>query len=553
MIKVALVSQSPGFAGGEKMLYELAKLLKQTGYYEPLMFIPDDGATVALQMICEKAKIQTVSFRASQWYVFYESNQLHEINSKLVKDKAMLMDLYLRYDVGLVIINTLTNLAPAMAAHALQLPTCLWIHGILDSYLLPSGDLRLRLLIDRYIMNICDQVVCCSEWTQNYYGPLTQKPIRTIFNWIEGANGVSPISDTKLFVCLNTFDQNKGVETLLKAAQILKKKKYEFLIKLYGTGEEEARLRKFVRKNDLGKHVEFCGRTNDVDKVYRACYCLVQPSYIESFGLTVAEAMSYARPVIAAKNGGAEVVMKDRETGLLVPKRDEYALAQAMMQMLENPEMGSQMGKKGRKRYEELFSPEQAKTSFIQLIDEMLADRKKPSCVDLLLDDTWEYLFSNASTPVVPSNIGLFPATVRKSYKEIDSKQLAFSSNIRKKRVYRVHCNKESFSEIRICIDTLGNKLDGHMKVKIKNGKDVRYGLLDLKTYVPDYWTCIQFKPMNDVFGKLLTITLEIDYQDDSAYAGVFENASKITVLTKIMRKLNLTYVIKDLLFVDFE
>jgi len=74
----------------------------------------------------------------------------------------------------------------------------------------------------------------------------------------------------------------------------------------------------------------------------------VQPSSYEGFGLTAVEAMACGAPVIAANAGSLPEVVGD--AGLLVPPRDEEALASAIRELLLRPDLAEALAERGRAR-----------------------------------------------------------------------------------------------------------------------------------------------------------------------------------------------------------
>lgn len=68
--------------------------------------------------------------------------------------------------------------------------------------------------------------------------------------------------------------------------------------------------------------------------------------------------MEYALPVISTNEGGIPDVVINGQTGYTVEKNDPVALADALEGLFRNPELGIQMGKSGRKRFEEMFTEE---------------------------------------------------------------------------------------------------------------------------------------------------------------------------------------------------
>ena len=76
----------------------------------------------------------------------------------------------------------------------------------------------------------------------------------------------------------------------------------------------------------------------------------------ESFGLVALEAMLAKKPVIASDAGGLKEVVEDRRTGILVNPNNEEALANAIIELAENPEMRKEYGEEGLMRAETNFT-----------------------------------------------------------------------------------------------------------------------------------------------------------------------------------------------------
>jgi glycosyltransferase involved in cell wall biosynthesis len=82
---------------------------------------------------------------------------------------------------------------------------------------------------------------------------------------------------------------------------------------------------------------------------------VVVPSLGEGFGMVALEAMERARPVIAARIGGLEDIVRDGETGLLVPPGEAEPLAAAMLALAGDPARAETMGREARRRALERF------------------------------------------------------------------------------------------------------------------------------------------------------------------------------------------------------
>jgi glycosyltransferase involved in cell wall biosynthesis len=89
---------------------------------------------------------------------------------------------------------------------------------------------------------------------------------------------------------------------------------------------------------------------------YRSADVLVNPSFSESFGMTVVEAMAAGRPVVATRVGGMTETVESGRTGYLVEPGDVDGLAAAIVGVLARPDRGAALGLAGRERALRLFS-----------------------------------------------------------------------------------------------------------------------------------------------------------------------------------------------------
>jgi glycosyltransferase involved in cell wall biosynthesis/2-polyprenyl-3-methyl-5-hydroxy-6-metoxy-1,4-benzoquinol methylase len=115
-------------------------------------------------------------------------------------------------------------------------------------------------------------------------------------------------------------------------------------------------LRAYAGQRGVGKHVSFTGFRDDVPELLAGWELLVLPSLWEGFGLVLLEAMAASRPVVASAVGPVSEVVVHGETGLLVEPGNPEALAEALVQVLENPELAARLGEAGRRRVAEHFS-----------------------------------------------------------------------------------------------------------------------------------------------------------------------------------------------------
>jgi glycosyltransferase involved in cell wall biosynthesis len=107
--------------------------------------------------------------------------------------------------------------------------------------------------------------------------------------------------------------------------------------------------------------------------LYERAAVVAVPSHREGFGVACAEAMAYARPVVASAVGGLLDLVVDGETGVLVPPRDVGALREALTRLLADPALRRRLGEAGRARVQERFSWPAVTDATIAAYEEALA------------------------------------------------------------------------------------------------------------------------------------------------------------------------------------
>ncbi len=143
-------------------------------------------------------------------------------------------------------------------------------------------------------------------------------------------------SNRFIFLSIAQLTRNKGTHNLLQAfARAFKGKQVE--LRIGGDGEERSNLETQATNLDINAQVKFLGLLNrmQVRDEMKTCDASVLPSLYETFGIVAIEALSCGKPVIATRCGGPEYIINDKN-GFLVPKDDEFSLAEAMKRMVKS-------------------------------------------------------------------------------------------------------------------------------------------------------------------------------------------------------------------------
>jgi glycosyltransferase involved in cell wall biosynthesis len=125
----------------------------------------------------------------------------------------------------------------------------------------------------------------------------------------------------------------------------------------------------------LSKAVSFLGYRNDVDSLMASSDVVVSASSYEALSRSLLEALALERPVVAPFVGGIPEVIRNGETGLLVPPGDPSALAAGILQLLNDPNLAQRLASAGRKFVGEHFSLKVQASALAGLYRETIACR----------------------------------------------------------------------------------------------------------------------------------------------------------------------------------
>jgi len=151
----------------------------------------------------------------------------------------------------------------------------------------------------------------------------------------------------------------KGIDVAIAAMKEVIKTAPETSLLIIGEGKEKSSLQGLVDELDLQENVLFLPIVNDLDSVLPFLDIFVMPSRQEGLGLSVMEAQARGLPVVASGVGGLLSLIKDGETGLLVPKENPAALAAAIVMLMDNMEKARELGAAAKAFIEKNFSPDQ--------------------------------------------------------------------------------------------------------------------------------------------------------------------------------------------------
>lgn len=174
-----------------------------------------------------------------------------------------------------------------------------------------------------------------------------------------------PIIRTKVhkpftFLFLSNMIKSKGGLILLESCRILKEQGYTFRCDFVGKWGNitESIFTEYLHKYQLDNYVFYHGAKYGNDKIpfFINADALIFPTYYETFGLVLLEAMEFSLPCISTYEGGIPSIIDDEVNGFLVPTQNVEELTKAMIRLIENPQKSIQLGKNAREKFTQYYT-----------------------------------------------------------------------------------------------------------------------------------------------------------------------------------------------------
>ena len=210
----------------------------------------------------------------------------------------------------------------------------------------------------RWLLPVAREVTVISSFTQGLVRQLADSQALTLIPYgltIEAKPAkVRQPSEIPKLLFVGRLDERKGVRYLLDALPLILAEE-PVKLRIVGKGILEAELQAQCQNLDLDEAVDFLGfvTKEELAEEYATCDIFVLPAIVDSkgdtegLGIVTIEALAHAKPVVATAVGGIPDTIVPEVTGKLVPEKNSEALANAIVDLLREPEKAAAMGQKG--------------------------------------------------------------------------------------------------------------------------------------------------------------------------------------------------------------
>lgn len=342
--------------------------------YQVLAILPAGGAAVDLFRDAGLDPIVTKITRAKRSYLSAQS--LIEYFFGFPVEVVELVRILRIHRPDVVHINEIFDVQPGLAAKLCRIPIVWHIRADLES---PTWA---RTLLAWLVKSCATQILTVSQSAaRRVFGESFPSNLRVlhdpaylslrfpgerrgdISDKANGRNALGIPFSVPLVGLVSKLHRVKGHEYLIRAIpQILKGCPDAMFVivggPIEGLRDDAEFLQSLPKLLGIRDRVVFTGYRPDVSRLISTCDVMVHCPYWEDpFPRVVMEAMALGKPVVATKVGGIPEQVENGVSGILVPPRDENALAQAIVRLLSNHTLRESMSLRAWKRAREVFSP----------------------------------------------------------------------------------------------------------------------------------------------------------------------------------------------------
>jgi len=247
---------------------------------------------------------------------------------------------------------------PALAAYIIKQLT-----GISYSFTAHAHDIHVSQEMLAEKISEAKFVITISEYNREFlrqlYGTALTQKVKVIYCGVDATIFQPRQTDKRneifTIVCVGSLEERKGQVYLVEACAELKAQNINFRCLLVGEGDRRPQIEAIIAKLGLEKQVTLLGLQprHEVSKLLNQADAMVLPSITmpdgkkEGIPVALMEALAMQLPTIGTNFSGVPELIKDGQTGLLVPERDAKALATALLRLYHSPELGKKLGQAG--------------------------------------------------------------------------------------------------------------------------------------------------------------------------------------------------------------
>jgi glycosyltransferase involved in cell wall biosynthesis len=260
-------------------------------------------------------------------------------------------------------------------------PAVFTAHGWAFSEGVPPYKRRGYILAEKMASFLTQKIITVSQYDYRLAQRcgIDKKKLVCVHNGVHGIpkdmSEAHPGQDPVRICMVARFDQPKDHLILIRALSSLME--YNWHLDLVGDGPLQNDMEATCRHMGIFERITFQGYRSDIPSILKKAQLFVLTSKWEGFPCSILEAMRAGLPVVASDVGGVSESVQDTVNGFLVPRGDVDALTDRLKKLISNPGLREDMGRNGRKIFEDQFSFTKMADRTLAVYHEAIAAKQK--------------------------------------------------------------------------------------------------------------------------------------------------------------------------------
>ena len=330
-LRIVHSEAATGFGGQEHRILKEMRGMRERGHHLEAICQPGSGLSARLMAegfpVHELPMNGAVNYFAGIW----------RIRQILVKGRFDVLNTHSRRDTVIAAVAGRLAGTPLIVRtrHLAKSPGSLWSYTRLPNKVIAISDYVASQLLNRGVKrDDLDTVFTAVQ-------PLQRVPHSTLRDELQIG------SQSVVIGCVGHLRAQKGHDLLVQAFGQLVDSGLDVHLVLAGEGSQLAKLKETAKALGCGQRVHFLGRRNDINNILSGCDIFALATQFEALGTSFIEASACGLPVVGTNVGGVPEVIREGETGLLVPYGSVPALANALATLVKDSGLRERMGRAG--------------------------------------------------------------------------------------------------------------------------------------------------------------------------------------------------------------
>jgi glycosyltransferase involved in cell wall biosynthesis/dTDP-4-amino-4,6-dideoxygalactose transaminase len=373
--KICHLISSSGLFGAEKVMLNIAEASNANGHRSWVIGLRNTQNPH--EEVIEEAKKRNIPTQAIESRGRFDFSAVNRLTQFIKENNIGILHTH----------NYKANFIGLLAAKRAKIPIVATLHGYIGN----GRKLRFYETLDRFILRYFNKVILVDDGLKKWFknGSVKYEVINNGIK-IDGtqrhpstALGAGKITrsqvKTKLGIDENDLvigtvgrlSEEKGHKYLIEAFAKLAKEFPDIRLLIVGDGELRKELEKLSETLGLKEKVTFVGFQEDVAQYYALMDIYVSPSLVEHFPMSILEAMSFGKAVVATDVGGTSKLIK-KNAGILIKPASSEEIYTALLKLINAVELRKALGESARRFVKENFSLEKMLCSYRKVYKDVL-------------------------------------------------------------------------------------------------------------------------------------------------------------------------------------